>query len=187
MGRLLGRVVASTGSEAAVTNTGNGVVTGLLAPFDTVTETWTLVCTVAALNAGTFSVTGSIQGALANATVGVAYDNTFVAFTIGDGAADWVVGDTITIEVIRDIETPLVRGATSIIQVNTGGVLTVGTFDILKSLDGGAFFPVDAITLAGSELTSGKLFESAVSGAPYTKVRFNNVTSASQINLTIIG
>jgi len=62
----------------------------------TITENWTITCTAAAANGGTFSVVGSVSGAQASATVGVPYENSFVAFTIADGAIDFQVGDQFT-------------------------------------------------------------------------------------------
>lgn len=81
--------------------TGNGTLSGLEASPSAVTETWTLTCTAAAANGGTFSVVGSVSGAKASASVGVAYDNGLVKFTINDGAADFIVGDTFTIPVTQ--------------------------------------------------------------------------------------
>lgn len=83
------------------TGTGNGSITGLKALPGTVTETWTLTCTTAAANGGTFSVVGSVSGAQADATVGNAYDNGFIQFTLADGAADFVVSDAFTIPVTQ--------------------------------------------------------------------------------------
>lgn len=75
------------------TGTGNGQLLNLRSTGATVTETWTLECTAAAANGGTFSVTGSVSGAQADATVGVAYDNGKIAFIITDGTTDFIVGD----------------------------------------------------------------------------------------------
>lgn len=83
------------------TRTGTGTLAGLEASPTSVTETWTLTCTAAAANGGTFSVTGSVSGAKAAATVGTAYDNGLLAFTLTDGAADFVVGDTFTVPVAQ--------------------------------------------------------------------------------------
>lgn len=58
-----------------------------------VSETWTLVCTNA--GTGTFSVTGSVSGAQAAATVGVPYDNGKVAFTLTNVTAAAVLSDQI--------------------------------------------------------------------------------------------
>jgi len=84
---------------------GSRVGTGALNNFEasplSVTETWTLTCTAAAVDGGTFSVTGSVSGAQASATVGTPYSNTFVSFTISDGATDFQVGDSFTVPVTQ--------------------------------------------------------------------------------------
>jgi hypothetical protein len=80
---------------------GNGTLSGLEASPAAVTETWTLTCTAASANGGTFSVVGSVSGAQADAMVGVAYDNGLLAFTLSDGSVDFVVGDAFTIPVTQ--------------------------------------------------------------------------------------
>jgi hypothetical protein len=47
----------------------------------------------AALGHETFTVTGSVSGAQANAIVGVPYQNDYLEFLISDGATDFIVGD----------------------------------------------------------------------------------------------
>ncbi len=81
----------------AYTGTGNGALRYLAASPAAVTETWTITCTAAAANGGTFSVVGSISGAKASATVGTAYDNGLISFRIDDGATDFIVGDFWTV------------------------------------------------------------------------------------------
>jgi len=81
--------------------TGDGTLSGIEASPTSVTETWTLTCTAAATDGGTFSVSGSVSGAQADATVGIAYDNGLIAFTINDGAADFIVGDVFTVLVTQ--------------------------------------------------------------------------------------
>lgn len=81
----------------AYTGTGNGALRYLAASPAAVTETWTITCTAAAVDGGTFSVVGSISGAKASATVGTAYDNGLIAFRIDDGATDFIVGDFWTV------------------------------------------------------------------------------------------
>jgi len=58
-----------------------------------VDETWTLVCTNA--GSGTFSVTGSVSGAQAAATVGVPYDNGKVAFLLTNVSGAAVLSDQV--------------------------------------------------------------------------------------------
>lgn len=75
---------------------GNGKLTKMRL-LDKVSETWTLTCTVASPGGGTFSVSGSVSGALGDATVGVDYDNGVIQFLINDGTADFEVGDVFTL------------------------------------------------------------------------------------------
>lgn len=81
--------------------TGTGTLTAIEAAPAAVNETWTLTCTAAAVDGGTFSVVGSVSGAMADATVGVAYAAALIAFMINDGATDYLVGDTFTIPVTQ--------------------------------------------------------------------------------------
>lgn len=62
-------------------------------------DSFTVLASAAAGNAGTFSVKAPSGEMLPNATVGVAYVNPHINFTITDGSADFVVGDTFTITV----------------------------------------------------------------------------------------
>jgi len=84
--------------QTAYTGTGNGVITATDSAVGAVTQTWTLVCTSAAVpGSETWSVTGSVSGAQAAATTGVAYDNGIVKFTINDGAVNFAVSDQFTL------------------------------------------------------------------------------------------
>ena len=74
------------------TNAGNGLLGGLAAIGTPPSETWTLT----AINPITFQVVGSVSGVRANATVGAAYNNGLVSFTLTAGSAAWVAGDTWT-------------------------------------------------------------------------------------------
>lgn len=95
--------VSATANDGAIpaaqtyAGTGNGTLTGFFAYESGQNEFWTVKCKTAAANGGTFSVVGSISGAQADATVGVAYDNTRVKFLISDGSTDFVVGDQFVI------------------------------------------------------------------------------------------
>lgn len=82
----------------AFVGTGTGTLTKLDTHPATVTETWTIQCT-SAPSAGNeaWSVTGSVSGAKAAATTGVAYDNGLLAFTVAAGATAFAVGDKFTV------------------------------------------------------------------------------------------
>jgi hypothetical protein len=99
-------VAASAGSPVAGGgNVGNGTVTGIFVSDQyTKTEVWTLECIAAIPNGGIFSVSGSVTGAMGNATVGSAYVSrnltpatSEIGFLINDGATDFADGDTFTI------------------------------------------------------------------------------------------
>lgn len=82
----------------ALTGTGNGTLTKLDTHPATVTETWTIKCTsVPSAGNEVWSVTGSVSGAKASATTGVAYDNGLLAFTIAAGSTAFAVNDAFTV------------------------------------------------------------------------------------------
>lgn len=81
--------------------TGNGALSGVEASPASITETWTLTCTAAATNGGTFSVVGSVSGAKADAAVGVPYNNGLIKFTLNDGTTDFAVGKAFSIPVTQ--------------------------------------------------------------------------------------
>lgn len=81
--------------------TGNGTLTGVEASPSAVTETWTITCSVAAANGGTFTVSGSVSGAQADAVVGTPYDNGLIKFTLNDGSADFIVSDAFSVPVTQ--------------------------------------------------------------------------------------
>lgn len=94
------KIVVSGGTLTTENAGPNIFLRGSAADDAAVSETWTLICTVAGAT-GTFSVAGSVSGAKADATVGTAYDNGIVAFTINDGSIDFEVGDSFTFIVTK--------------------------------------------------------------------------------------
>ncbi len=115
------RFAGGYGTHAAPTFAGTG--TGALSAIDThpasVSETWTIACT----NAGTpgaeiWSVTGSVSGAKANATTGVAYDNGLVAFQVVAGATPFAVGDQFSLRVTQGALSAIGRAWTVLRYVN---------------------------------------------------------------------
>lgn len=77
-------------------NTGDGYVSAERASTTPIDETWTLTAT----NATNFTVTGSVSGAQAAATVATPYDNGIVAFTIIAGDIAFVATDSFTFVVV---------------------------------------------------------------------------------------
>jgi hypothetical protein len=80
-----------TGSSFGLTylGTGDGTLTQHSGGASSVAETFTITAT----GATTFTVTGSVTGALPNATVGSAYSQPQIAFLITAGATAFVSGD----------------------------------------------------------------------------------------------
>lgn len=91
------------GAPVAGANTGNGTVTAVDTHPASVSETITLTCTATAIDGGTFSVIGSVSGALPSATVGVPYTSAVVDFTVNDGTVDFALGDTFTIAITQGV------------------------------------------------------------------------------------
>jgi hypothetical protein len=75
--------------------TGNGTMTGLAAVGSPPYETWSIVAT----SATNFTVTGSVSGAQAAATVGTPYNNGKIAFTLNAGGVAFTAGATFTVVV----------------------------------------------------------------------------------------
>lgn len=76
----------------AYTGTGNGTIDGLIGTASSVQET----ISVAFTSETTFSVTGSVSGALGTGTVGSTFSCAVCAFAIVAGSTSWASGDTIT-------------------------------------------------------------------------------------------
>ena len=88
--------------------TGDGILYKAASPPPGVSETWTMVCTTGGGHGvGIFSVTGSVSGAQAAATVGTFYDNGLFEFVIQDGAADFIVSDQFDVTVVQNALIPL--------------------------------------------------------------------------------
>ena len=102
IGTVLGRTFVSTSVTAtAGTNTGNGAIGTVTTTGKAQRGTYTIRIIKAATNAGDFTVsdpTGTVTG---YGTVAVAYSNQ-IAFTLADGATDFAVGDSWTVEVVGD-------------------------------------------------------------------------------------
>jgi hypothetical protein len=98
-GAVLGKTV-STGTAAATagTNTGNGAMGAITVAGGAKTGAYQLKITKAAANAGDFEVTGPNGELVGLGTVGVAFAGGGLAFTLADGATDFVVGDTFAID-----------------------------------------------------------------------------------------
>ncbi len=101
----LGKGLSATTPVPDRDNTGNGVMSDVTVGTDAVSEYWTVTCTAAAPDSGTFQVEGTVSGVqAATATVGALYtsDGGEISFTISDGSTDFAVGDEFTFSTTRD-------------------------------------------------------------------------------------
>lgn len=98
VGAVLGQILTS--SETHAGNTGNGVLGSVTFGSKAMAGIYTLTCTVAATNAGTFKLTtpnGETVPQLL--TVAVAYTSDHLNVTLADGSTDFIVGDNFLVTV----------------------------------------------------------------------------------------
>jgi len=96
-GTVLGKITKAIGAPVK-TGTGNGTCTDVSLGATAKIGTYTMTCTAAVGNGGTFSVVDPDNMQLTNATVGTAYAGP-INFKINDGTTDFIVGDKFTIAV----------------------------------------------------------------------------------------
>lgn len=99
-GSVVGKITRALGAVTHGVNTGNGTLTSPGMGHLTEIGNYQITCTAAAANGGAFSVITPDGLRLADAKVGTPYANDHIAFTLNDGAADFVVGDSFTIPVV---------------------------------------------------------------------------------------
>jgi hypothetical protein len=107
-GGLLAKLLTVADATASVadgdgTHTGKGDLTLSDPALSTKAKdgVYTVICTAAATNGGSFEVTDPNGKSIGIATVGVAF-NKEVKFTIADGATDFDVGDSFNITVVTE-------------------------------------------------------------------------------------
>jgi hypothetical protein len=83
-------------------NTGDGSPGAVTLGTQAEAGAYALICITAATNAGTFQVLTPKGYRLPDLEVGQAYDSDHLNLTIADGAADFVVGDSFTIDISGD-------------------------------------------------------------------------------------
>lgn len=99
IGEVLGEILFGDPTEDHAGNTGDGTMSGLALKANAQLGDYSVECITEATNGGTFAVFDPLGRRMADAVVGVAYDNGEIAFTIADGTEDFDVGDTFTITV----------------------------------------------------------------------------------------
>lgn len=109
VGTVLGKTFVSTSVTAtAGTNTGNGAIGTVTATGKAQRGTYTIRINKADSNAGDFTVADPSGAVIGFGTVAVAFSNQ-IAFTLADGANDFVVGDSFSVEVVGDYKYKMVE------------------------------------------------------------------------------
>jgi len=128
IGTVLGKTLVSGSATAtAGTNTGNGTMGTVTVSGTAEVGTYTLCISKAASNAGDFVVINPSGNVVGNGTVAVAYSAAGLAFTLADGATDFVVGDTFSIAVTgtvkyKRVEATATDGSQKAAAIYVGGV-----------------------------------------------------------------
>jgi len=97
-GSVLGEIKFAAGTPV-FSGTGNGTMQNLEPRKKSVVGDYKVECIEAAADGGKFKVETPNGERLADAEVGVAYDNDYIAFEIVDGTTDFVTGDVFTVPI----------------------------------------------------------------------------------------
>lgn len=110
VGTVLGKyfVATSVTGAAVAGNTGNGAIGTVTSTGKATRGTYIVRIETAMANSGVFSVINPSGAMIATGVVGTAFSNQ-IAFTLADGATDFVVGDSFTVEVVGDYKYKMVE------------------------------------------------------------------------------
>lgn len=119
--------------DPAPANTGNGSISAIVGKVGGVSET----ITITMLTATTFSVVGSVSGAMANGAALGAYTSAIINFTITAGGTAFIAGDNFTIAVVS-ATVPLFGCTIEPIKLAKSNSVTdrVGTFTVAVATRG---------------------------------------------------
>lgn len=130
-GLVLGAQIAGGAATSAAlgTNTGNGVMGAITVSGGAIAGDYKLVIVEPAANAGTFVVEDPHGVEIGHGNVAAAFNAGGLAFTLADGATDFVSGDSITITVTGSLKyAPFDPTATNGLQ-NAAAILWSGWRD----------------------------------------------------------
>jgi len=184
-GEVVGRVSIGVGKAAipTVVGTGDGVMTLLFAGPDVEKGNYVVKCTAAVAHGGTFSVTSPAGKLLASLvlTAGAgnvtAYVSKHINFSITDGSADFIVGDTFTIAVATGAPAAVGTGDGVMSALTLGPDAKPGQYRVecIRAVTNGGVFKV--VGPDGDEIAVGDI----VAGAGGVLVLANQ----RQLNLTL--
>ena len=168
--RLIKHFACGQLNQDSYSGTGNGLIKRLSVMADNAPEeTWTVTCTAAATDSGTFSVVGSTSGAQADATVGTFYDNGFISFIILDGATDFIVSDVFVLSSTNGVRTLY---QSNYVGTGNGKLTKMRLLDkvaetwtltcTVAATDGGTFSVVGSVSGAQSDATVGTDYDNGI-------------------------
>lgn len=165
-GEVCGKVLMALAAapNPTVTGTGNGTMTVVKPGKLAQVGDYTVTCTAAATDGGTFSVTAPDGTVLPSATVGTAYSSEHLDFLINDGSTDFAVDDVFTVA-ITEGGTPAVVGTGNGVMsaISLGRDAKPGTYVAevtAASTDAGTFEVFDPDGASLGEGTVGTAFTS---------------------------
>ena len=153
--------------------TGDGTISDVASPPPSVSETWTITCTTGGgVGVGIFSVSGSVSGAQAAATVGIFYEAAggLIEFLLNDGAIDFIVTDVFTVVIT---EGAMITSAEEWAQdrwiPHPNDILTGTNFDIPRNVFNGLGDTGNSAVRAGQTTAIAQVqFDDAVEFDQYT-------------------
>lgn len=132
-GTVLG-IKLTAAVAAKVSGTGDGNVAAAAVTLGRLAQAgvYTLTCTAAATNAGTFKVQAPDGRRLPALTVGTAYSGDEINLTVPDGATDWGVGAVISVTVTGKavVYDPAASNGAEVARLILADDLTVGAADM---------------------------------------------------------
>lgn len=147
LGEVVGRKLLDipTTGAADAGNTGNGTCTGVAGGSQTQLGDYTLTCITVAENGGAFAVMAPDGTALPDATVGAAYTNAQLNFTLNDGATDFAVGDIFTVEVEKGDGSAVALDLTAVDGTQIAAGFVIAPYDATSAAVSGVAVVRDAV------------------------------------------
>lgn len=178
VGAVLGKFLASpTGVAGATVGTGNGVMGAITVTSNSTIQTgvYTLRIIKAVTNAGDFELMDPTGRVVGIGSVALAFSQGGIAFTLADGAADFVVGDTIPITVAGTVKYKLCEAsatdgsqvAAAVYVSNVQGLsqdllLVLNTDTTVLALARGPVIVAAGALTYGASVTAGALTNAAI-------------------------
>lgn len=184
IGAVLVKSLTSITATPVTTGTGNGAI-GTITVADYVDAgVYVLKIIKAATNAGDFIVfkpNGSVMG---YGTVGVAYSQGGIGFTLADGSSDFVVGDIITITITGTVKYKWVKAA-YVATLNDDVVILVDSYqDPISKTAGDYSMSVlkrGHAGVVGSALQYGDTLSGAQKTTVLDKLKVKNILNRTQV------